>query len=208
MELANFLNISGLVLDIVGVVLLFKFGLPPNGVSRRGPSLLLEQDDPERSNKVKLYDRISYAALAILIVGFTLQIIANTSLVQNESPEDRRLVSSFEKNLFCLEKEDVLSSRLSQDDSPFGDLSLEQIFYSPKEESCLYVEYSEKGNFYNKRLFDIRNDSDTSKPLEMCSAEYPSLDANEMYDEEIEYSRYQDRLAGCRDFTDQIEKYK
>jgi len=75
--MAAYLNSLGLILDIIGVVLLFKYGLPEE-VSRKGTgALLLEGNDPSEIAKAKSYDRTAQTALALLVTGFALQIISN-----------------------------------------------------------------------------------------------------------------------------------
>ena len=70
------INTVGLALDIVGVVLLFRFGLPPD-VRRGGTvSLILEQTDEDEARKAKRYDKFSYSALVMIVIGFLLQIVA------------------------------------------------------------------------------------------------------------------------------------
>lgn len=71
------LNSVGLILDIIGVVLLFQCGLPKEVRRGGGGSLLLEPVDWREAAKAKWYDRISYGALAFLILGFGLQIVSN-----------------------------------------------------------------------------------------------------------------------------------
>lgn len=66
----------GLVLDIIGVILLFRFGLPPS-VDIRPRVPYLGRGDPEEIKKARLYDKISLVALVVLIAGFVLQIIGN-----------------------------------------------------------------------------------------------------------------------------------
>lgn len=71
------LNSLGLVLDILGVVLLFKFGLPAS-ISRTGTSFLaLEGEDKAERAKAQRYDFWARVGLALLIVGFLLQLISN-----------------------------------------------------------------------------------------------------------------------------------
>ena len=66
---------GGLVMDVVGVVLIFRFGLPPP-VSRGGHTLLaLEGDDPKEAKKAQWFDRLSEAGALLVILGFALQII-------------------------------------------------------------------------------------------------------------------------------------
>ena len=76
----------------------------------------------------------------------------------------------FKKNQECLKYKDGLEKKLNSKESPFGKTSLEQIFYSPKINSCLYIEYGDEGGFgyYSRRLLDIRDDGYSSNPLEAC----------------------------------------
>lgn len=76
-SLAVIINSFGLLLDIVGVILLFCYGLPPEGVSRTGGQLLSVGTNPEVQEKAKRYDRLSWAALFCLVMGFVLQIVSN-----------------------------------------------------------------------------------------------------------------------------------
>ena len=72
-----FLNDLGLVLDIIGAVLLFKFGLPAS-IDREGHVLLATgQIDENEIKKGKLYDRWGRIGLALLITGFILQLASN-----------------------------------------------------------------------------------------------------------------------------------
>ena len=67
----------GLSLDIAGVMLLFKFGLPAE-VRRSGHSYLrLEKDDEEQKAKATRYDRWSWLAMTLLVVGFVLQLMSS-----------------------------------------------------------------------------------------------------------------------------------
>ncbi len=66
------IDILGLSLDIVGVVMLFLFGLPPK-VATQG-MLALDGADPKQR---RLYGRLSWLALFFLVAGFVLQIWAS-----------------------------------------------------------------------------------------------------------------------------------
>ena len=71
------LNSIGLTLDIIGAVLLFKYGLPED-LDRHGHQrLILEQIDEEEARLAQRYDKLSKAALSLLIVGFVLQLVSN-----------------------------------------------------------------------------------------------------------------------------------
>ena len=72
-------NSAGLALDILGVILLFFFGLPSR-VSE-GPPYLSFGEDPDstkqRKKQRKRYQRVSWFALVLLILGFALQMVSN-----------------------------------------------------------------------------------------------------------------------------------
>ena len=67
---------SGLFLDIIGVSLLFRFGLPPV-VSKTGDIIYSIGVNEKEIQKARRYDRLSRAALYCLAVGFVLQIVSN-----------------------------------------------------------------------------------------------------------------------------------
>lgn len=74
-------NTIGLCLDIVGVIMLFFFGLPPE-VRRGGKSFLVlesstNEESEKEARKARWYDRASWLALVLLIAGFGLQIVSN-----------------------------------------------------------------------------------------------------------------------------------
>ena len=67
----------GLLLDIVGIGLLWKFGLPPD-VRRGGVGyLMLEESDPEEAAKAEKYDRYGRLGLGLLVLGFMLQFVGS-----------------------------------------------------------------------------------------------------------------------------------
>ena len=56
--------------------MLFRFGLPPK-VDRTGATYITGAPDQEEVRQGRLYDRISNVALALLVLGFALQIASN-----------------------------------------------------------------------------------------------------------------------------------
>ena len=83
MTVSNILNIIGLILDILGVLMLFKYGLPPE-VSKDGAVYLIcIEHDEEEIKKARKYVRFSTIALTLLIVGFVIQILANIPFITN-----------------------------------------------------------------------------------------------------------------------------
>jgi hypothetical protein len=65
----------GLVLDIIGVCILFKFGFPQPDLDD-SIKLVLEESDPDAPRKRRLYVAMSVAGLVCLISGFGLQLWA------------------------------------------------------------------------------------------------------------------------------------
>ena len=71
------INDVGLILDIIGALLLFKFGLPA-AIDRQGRIFrIAEGVDQEEVRRGKLYDRWGKVGLALLVVGFFLQLASN-----------------------------------------------------------------------------------------------------------------------------------
>lgn len=78
MELFQLINILGLTFDILGVILLFKFGLPSD-LNKHGYIFkVMEQENDDEKIKWRKYKNLSNLALVIIIVGFSLQIFAIT----------------------------------------------------------------------------------------------------------------------------------
>lgn len=77
LALSKLVNSLGLILDVCGAVLIFKFGLPPD-VRRSGASYLMtEQADESEIKKGKRYDRVAYIGAGLLIAGFVSQLLSN-----------------------------------------------------------------------------------------------------------------------------------
>jgi hypothetical protein len=74
---AKLVNSIGLGADIIGAVLLWRFGLPRD-VRRSGASyLLLEQTDEREVAKAKRYDALGTLGICLLAAGFALQLLSN-----------------------------------------------------------------------------------------------------------------------------------
>ena len=76
-SVADVINSAGLLLDIIGVAMLYRYGLPPAGVSRTGAGYLMWGGSHEARKKGRLYVCLSRVALGCLIAGFALQILSN-----------------------------------------------------------------------------------------------------------------------------------
>ncbi len=74
---STFVNSLGLFLDIVGALLLIKFGIPPK-IDREGHQhLILEQVDESEIARAKTFDRWSTFAISLIVAGFVLQLVSN-----------------------------------------------------------------------------------------------------------------------------------
>ena len=76
---ANSISSIGLSLDIAGVVLLYRFGLPSDAGHPSGGNTVVwpMADGDARARRHKHYEMASRAALVLLVLGFLLQIISN-----------------------------------------------------------------------------------------------------------------------------------
>ena len=73
----NTINTIGLIIDIIGIILLFKFGLPSE-VSKTGDVLLLlEETNESEKRKWIRYNTWSKIGLGLIIIGFLFQIWSN-----------------------------------------------------------------------------------------------------------------------------------
>jgi len=71
---AKIFSTIGLVTDIIGVILLFMYGLPSKIVGP--PVRIVEQDiTDEEQNKNSFITKMSYFGLSLLILGFIFQLI-------------------------------------------------------------------------------------------------------------------------------------
>lgn len=66
----------GLILDILGAVLLFLFGLAPK-ISRDGTIFLSLGESQSERSKARLYDRLATLGIILLFLGFTFQLLGN-----------------------------------------------------------------------------------------------------------------------------------
>jgi hypothetical protein len=74
---SSFVNSLGLVADIIGALMLTKFGLSPDIDPQGRQSLLLEDEDQEQIAKGKVYKRWSRIAIWLIVLGFVIQLISD-----------------------------------------------------------------------------------------------------------------------------------
>jgi hypothetical protein len=67
---------TGLVFDVVGVILIWRFGLPAH-ISRTGVYVLgsPEDMDPGHLKREAIYLRLTRIGLGLVLIGFILQLI-------------------------------------------------------------------------------------------------------------------------------------
>ena len=77
MQISNYMNSAGLFLDLLGAVIIWRFGLPAE-ISRSGAQHLDAEDvDKAEVAKAKRYDRLSWWGFLSLFAGFALQLASN-----------------------------------------------------------------------------------------------------------------------------------
>ena len=142
------------------------------------------------------------ATTAVCIAGFSVYLTQTTEhlITANSVPinlnADKIATvhdNYFEQNIICNQLKEEIDQKLRAKNSPFGDAYLEQIFFSPQYDSCLYVERTDNEldafqTLSNRRLFDMNDDSYSSRPITACLY---FLNSNE-----------------CRDLDEKIKKLK
>ena len=76
-HLPKLVNSIGLICDVIGALLIWKYGLP-EAISRSGAvHIIAEQSDDDEIAKAKTFDRWARLGIALLIFGFILQLVSN-----------------------------------------------------------------------------------------------------------------------------------
>jgi hypothetical protein len=74
---ARSLNSLGLIFNIFGVILIYRYGLPED-VRRQGLFFLaLQKEDQNEKEKAKKYDRRARLGLILLFLGFIFQLVSD-----------------------------------------------------------------------------------------------------------------------------------
>lgn len=71
------INTIGLIFDLIGILILFKYGLPSDVDKNGFIPLILEQEDEGEKKKWKIYNFWSKIGLGFIFVGFIFQITSN-----------------------------------------------------------------------------------------------------------------------------------
>lgn len=72
---ANYLAIAGLVLNLIGVLLLFQFGLP-TGIRTGGGEVIVNRATEAGKRRERLYKTLGFVGLGAIVIGTALQIWA------------------------------------------------------------------------------------------------------------------------------------
>jgi hypothetical protein len=75
MSTNNCLSIIGLTLDMLGVVLIFFFGISPKLDTEGNIYIIAGQVDEQESKKAKMYKKFSWFGLALVFICFALQLL-------------------------------------------------------------------------------------------------------------------------------------
>jgi uncharacterized protein YjeT (DUF2065 family) len=70
------LNLAGLGLNLIGVLILFRYGMPFHVPSGGAIHLILEQTDQAEIKLERRYKLFGYIGLVLLIAGTILQMLA------------------------------------------------------------------------------------------------------------------------------------
>ena len=66
---------AGLLLGMLGVLMLWRFGLPPDVRRYRTEFSMLERNDPQEIAITREYERLSKVAIVLLVASFVLQFV-------------------------------------------------------------------------------------------------------------------------------------
>ena len=75
MKLPAALSVAGLLLNLVGVLLLFRYGMPYRIETRGQIPLIIEQEDPAAKVIERRYRWLGYIGLVMVIAGTALQAL-------------------------------------------------------------------------------------------------------------------------------------
>jgi hypothetical protein len=76
-HLPKLVNSLGLVCDVIGALLIWKYGLPES-ISRTGViHIIAEQSDDDEIAKAKRFDYWARLGIGLLVFGFILQLVSN-----------------------------------------------------------------------------------------------------------------------------------
>lgn len=71
--MGKFAAIAGLTINLAGVVLLFRYGMPYRVETRGRSYLLLEEDDADAVRVEAFYRKLGKLGLVLIVIGTVLQ---------------------------------------------------------------------------------------------------------------------------------------
>lgn len=71
------LNSLGLLSDIIGVILIFKFALQPKVNSSEIVNIVTEDSSISTDEEIALYDKRARLGIRLVVAGFVLQFLSN-----------------------------------------------------------------------------------------------------------------------------------
>jgi hypothetical protein len=134
--------------------------------------------------------------LTILLAGCATNKESEIILESEPTKEDE----IFQKNMKCFSLQETIEKRIQERAKEYADIneewSLEEIFYSPKLNSCLYVIYQNhlfenQDSIYEKWMYDVLNDGPSSGAVDFC------FEATTEVEE-----------SGCEEFEQKIKELK
>jgi len=158
----------------------------------------------------------------ILLSGCGYTIVKKVELQESEKALQEKINEAetlkqddlFEKNLKCLEYKNEIKKQMEEynkDNSLDWSYSLKEIFYSPKENVCLYVEQLDLGlGVFYRSLYSVLNDG---KEVEDCEDYNRAIGRLEMLSKGMnpdteDMSEFEKKAGGCDNFDEKIQKYK
>jgi len=121
------------------------------------------------------------------------EILVEKNEEVNGSAPSPSTTQNFILNQQCLSLKPQIEYRIATGYC-LGECSLEQIFYSPRQNSCLYVRYDDLGyetsplmHYYIRDLYDVLDDGYNSHPLEQCMVAERGEDCAEFDAKLVEY---------------------
>ena len=151
---------------------------------------------------------IILVVLFVLVFGWMYKQQDKTPSTNAETSSKVTINDSFEKNQECQKYKSGIIRTLETKILSFGTPTLEQIFYSPQKDACLYVRYTAKNGYFMKDLYDIQKDGPSAVPLESCDGIHPLSEIHAVFEKEGDLMFYQEKLRGCDDFEEKIAEYK
>lgn len=68
-------NIAGLILSLIGIVILFVFGMPFRVRTGGATYYVAETEDEDEKKREALFDKLGWLGLAIIVAGTIFQIV-------------------------------------------------------------------------------------------------------------------------------------